>query len=117
MRAHTKKHGQAAWTYTHHWRAIAATNWQGAAAWASTDQPQEVPLAKRQGYQGIALVVPSHPSRQVYEYHGLRVLPCPAQFHQADGSRQTTCERCGICAHPERLERHADVLGFAQTED
>ena len=110
MVRYSRKHEQPAWTYTHAWRTVARADWRGATVLASCDRPADVPKAQSKGYP-IALVVPEHPSRQVYQYAGLSVLPCPAQF-KTDGVRGAHCETCQICERPDELTRRGLVLGF-----
>lgn len=109
MLKHTARHGRASWTYTHAWRQVPRDAWQGARVLASCETPTQARRAAARGYP-VALIVPEHPTRQVYDYHGLRVLPCPAQF-QTNGQRAAHCETCQICAGDE-LRARGLVLGF-----
>lgn len=110
MVRYIRRHGRAAWTYTHAWRQVTRADWKGAAVLASCETPAQARQATARGYP-VALLVPEHASRQTYRYHGLSVLPCPAQFKTND-ARGTTCERCQICADPDQLRRRGLVLGF-----
>ena len=110
MVRHTERHNRAAWTYTHAWRQVPRAAWSGAQVLASCETPAQARQATRAGYP-VALIVPTHPSRQVYQYGGLRVLPCPAQF-TTNGARGTTWERCEVGAQPDRLRDRGLVLGF-----
>lgn len=111
MKMHTARHNRAAWTYTHGWRqGVTREDWRGAAVLASCETPTQARQAADRGYP-VALIVPKHPSRQTYTYHGLQVLPCPAQF-KTNGTRGTTCERCRICEDPDQLTARGLVLGF-----
>ncbi len=118
MNRHTARHNRASWTYTHAWHGVTRADWRGAAVLASCETPTQARQAAARGYP-VALLVPQHKSQQTYDYHGLRVLPCPAQF-KTNGQRGTTCERCQICQDPDQLTRRGLVLGFrpdAQTHD
>lgn len=111
MVAHEGKHRKAAWTYTHAWRKVPLSAWQGARVLASCQHPEEVPEARRRGYE-CTLVVPKHPTHKVYDYHGLSVLPCQAQFKDKNGNKRSTCEECAICQRPDMLRKHGYVVGF-----
>jgi hypothetical protein len=110
VRHETRRWGQAAWTYTHAWRKIPLAAWQGARVLASCQTPAEVKQALAKGY-AAALITPVHPTNKVYQYGGLNILPCPAQF-KTDGKRTVTCEDCTICQNPAMLRARNLVLGF-----
>lgn len=106
MVAHEKKHGKAAWTYTHSWRRFGPKAWRGARVLASCETPQDARLAMARGY-AVALIVPPHPTNKVYPYDGLNVVPCPAQT-----SEIVTCEDCTLCQNPKMLLNRNLVVGF-----
>lgn len=110
MVRHQAKSGKAAWTYTHSWRHVDLKHWNGATVLASCEKPSQVAEARAKGYQCV-LITPDHPSNKVYEYHGVKVLPCPAQFLY-NGERKVTCEDCSICQRPEMLKERNLVVGF-----
>lgn len=128
MVRYQQRGGQSAYTYTHSWRAVRHASWAGATVLASVEQSADVPKAHARGYQ-VALVVPPHPTNKVYEYQGVKVLPCPAQFYRVHGEvkpatrlspadragekqRLTTCEKCTVCQRPEVLKSRGLVVGF-----
>jgi hypothetical protein len=106
-----KRHRKAAWTYTHSWRHVPLEAWAGARVLASCEKPEDVAKALAKGY-AVALVTPFHPSNKVYQYGGLNVLPCPAQFKSEEGKRTVTCEDCNICQNPQMLRDRNLVVGF-----
>lgn len=110
MVSHERKAGKAAWTYTHSWRRFRSEHWNGARVLASCEKPEEVAQARAQGY-AAALITPYHPTNKVYEYQGIKVLPCPAQF-KYNGERKVTCEDCSICQNPDMLRARNLVVGF-----
>lgn len=110
MVAHQKKHGKAAWTYTHSWRRIARKAWAGANVLASCEKPEQVAEARARGYASV-LIVPPHPTNKVYNYRGVNVIPCPAQFTQ-NGERTVTCEFCTLCQRPDMLLEKNLAVGF-----
>lgn len=106
-----KRFKRPAWTYTHSWRRIPLKAWRGARVLASCETATQVRQALKRGY-AAALVTPFHPSNKVYQYQGLNVLPCPAQFKGKDGTRAVTCEDCSICQNPQMLRDRNLVVGF-----
>lgn len=108
MRMHTLKAGQPAWTYTHRWKEIARASWMGATVLASCHSPEEVADALTAGYAPCVVLPEAHPSRRTYEWKGLKIIPCPAQF----SPRTVTCSTCRICSHPEKWAPRGFVLGF-----
>jgi hypothetical protein len=110
MVAHQKRHGKAAWTYSHSWRRIARSAWQGANVLASCEKPEQVREARQRGY-AAALIVPPHPSNKVYAFHGVTIVPCPAQFKK-DGKFAVTCEDCTLCKRPDFLFKRKLTIGF-----
>lgn len=110
MVAHERKHGKAAWTYTHSWRRFLPKAWQGARVLASCESASQARQALARGY-AVALIVPQHPTNKIYRYKGLNVVPCPAQF-KYDGERAVTCENCTLCQSPDMLRSRKLVVGF-----
>ena len=110
MVKHQAKHGKPAWTYTHSWRHIKHEAWNGATVLASCEKPEQVSQARTQGYQCV-LIVPDHPTNKIYQYHGLNIVPCPAQFVY-NGERRVTCEDCNLCQRPDILRERNLVVGF-----
>lgn len=108
-----KRSGKAAWTYTHSWRRFGPKAWRGANVLASCERPEQVRQAQAKGY-ACALIVPDHPTNKVYQYGGLNILPCPAQFWTGPkpGDRTLTCETCNICQRPDMLRERNLVVGF-----
>jgi ferredoxin-like protein FixX len=105
--------GKKAWTYTHSWRRFGAKAWKGANVLASCERPEQVAQAKAHGYATV-LIVPDHPTNKVYNYQGVNILPCPAQFYNSKdaGDRTVTCEKCNICQSPEMLKKNNLTVGF-----
>ena len=108
---HEARRGRHAWTYTHAWRDVPAAAWRGARVLASCDRPADLPQARRQGYVGLALIIPPTSSPKAQRRGRLRVIPCPAQFKTA-GRRHTTCDRCTLCADLAAGRHPGTVVGF-----
>jgi hypothetical protein len=111
MVKHENRRGKAAWTYTHAWKTVPAAAWQGARVLASCHSARDVHAAAARGY-AAAILTPPHPTHKVYQYQGLSIVPCPAQFRRADGRRHSTCEQCSLCQSPEMLKARGLVIGF-----
>ena len=101
------KQGMPAWTYTHGWRDVKESDWQGANVLASCETGEEVKTAKEEQGYATCIVTPKHPSHKVYEYQGVNVLPCPEQFGLTD------CSKCGICMAPNKLKELNLTVGFS----
>lgn len=103
-----KRGGQIVWTYTHEWRAVHRASWGPIKVLASCDSPSDVPSAHARGYAtAIGVNTLEHPSASPYDYHGVKVMPCPHQ------TRGINCVKCRLCWNPERLRRDGLTIGFA----
>jgi hypothetical protein len=111
MLCHEKKHGKASWTYTHAWRTVPVTAWQGAKVLASCDNVTQVAAARAKGY-ATAVIVPPHPTNKIYTIGYEKILPCPAQFVTHERGRIVTCESCTICQRPDFLRQKLLSVGF-----
>lgn len=110
--------GYAAWTYTHAWRTVPRSAWQGAGVFASCHTSADVQTARDNGYTGIAIAAAGrHPSRKVYQARDsrgrfvARGVPCPAQFSNATG-RRVQCSTCTICQEPDRMAARGLAVVF-----
>lgn len=110
MVEHVRKFGKAAWTYTHAWRQVPRTAWQGASVLASCNSVKEVAAARARGY-AASVITPPHPSNKVYTLNGETIVPCPAQF-KLRGKRAVTCEDCTLCKRPDFLLARRMSVGF-----
>ena len=114
--AHSAKYGMRHWTYTHAHATVPLRAWSGAHVVASIHTALDATRARRHGYQVLALAVDDrHPTHTPYTdtRTGLRVLPCPAQFAPAAGSRAVTCDRCHMCQDPKvTAKAGCDAVGF-----
>jgi hypothetical protein len=62
---HTKRFGQAAWTYTHSWAQVSRKSWGNVSVLASCDSSREVQRVHTRGY-ATALVVPEFLHSKAY---------------------------------------------------
>ena len=92
------------WSYTHAWRNVPRTDWEGVSTLASIKTTSDVPLARSQGY-APAIVVDTHLSDKTYELDGYKFIPCPNQ------TRDVACVDCRLCFNADRL--YQDNLGIA----
>ena len=111
MVKHEKRKGMAAWTYTHAHATVPVAAWKGAKVLASCDSVKQVKRARARGY-ATAVIVPPHPSEKKYQLGGETIIPCPAQFTRADGTRKSTCEHCTLCQRPDLLKAKRWSVGF-----
>lgn len=110
---HEQKHGQRSWTYTHAWRDIEHPFWAGARVLASCETLQDLREADARGYACTTTIgLRANHERKWYEFHEFTVIPCPAQFYQPNGQRQTTCQRCNLCSDVDRNWARKTVVGF-----
>lgn len=110
--AHTRKHGQPHWTYTHAWRTVARAAWKGATVLASCDKVSDIAEARARGYAAALVLPTAHSSHRAYQLAGETIIPCPAQFHRPDGRRAVTCEDCTLCKRPDFLLARKFSIGF-----
>ena len=116
MRRYEQRGGFLAWTYTHAWRTVPYSAWQGARVMASIHSGADVAAALAQGYTATAYAVPErHPSRHAYTVDGVTVIPCPAQWSDGvhcytHGSRGRSCDICKgpavtVAFQPDKLRK------------
>ena len=95
----------AAWTYTHAWQDVKASDWQEANVLASCESIEEVDTAKKRGY-ATALVVDKFESTKLYKKDGVSILPCREQTNGIQ------CVNCKLCFNVEKLKKHNITIGF-----
>lgn len=95
------------WTYTHAWRDVDRSSWQGVSVLASIEDPRDGREAIRAGY-APALVVHSHPSDgRAFQREGVTWIPCPEQ------TRGVECIRCRLCFDADALKQRRTGIAFA----
>lgn len=100
-----RKWGKSIWTYTHAWREVKRSSWQGVSVLASCEQLRQIKEARARGY-ATALVVEEFLSEKTYALGSEKILPCPAQ------TRGITCVGCRLCFDDQRLSRAGLTVGF-----
>ena len=109
MVRYEQRSGKRAYTYTHAWRNVPYTAWQGARVIASCETTQDIDIARSElGYPSAEFTYMEHESRKVFMRDGIKVLPCPNQFNKA-----VTCDKCMACANIEMLQDKNLVIGIA----
>ena len=109
MVRYERRSGKRAYTYTHAWRNVPYTAWQGARVIASCETTQDIDMARSElGYPSAEFTYMEHESRKVFVRNGIKVLPCPNQFNKA-----VTCDKCMACANIEMLKDKNLVIGIA----
>jgi hypothetical protein len=93
-------------TYTHAWQDVPRNAWGSVSVLASCESPEQVKQANRKGY-AAALVVPHFEKESAYDYHGVRVIPCPYQ------TRAVKCVDCRLCMDDGRLKSSGLTIAFA----
>jgi hypothetical protein len=101
--------GKVAYTYTHAWRDVPYSAWQGARVIASCETKLDIYKARsNQGYLGTEYTYMKHLTHKVHIRNGVKVLPCPNQFNKA-----VTCDKCMVCANVEMLNKHGLTIGLS----
>ena len=109
MVRYEQRSGKRAYTYTHAWRDVPYSAWQGARVIASCETTQDINIARDElGYPSAEFTYMEHESRKVFKRDGIKVLPCPNQFN-----KEVTCDKCMACANIEMLQDKNLVIGIA----
>ena len=104
--SHTAKHQQPVWSYTHAWRSVEHSSWQGVSILASCETTEHVKAAQAKGY-AAAMVVPQHDSPNAYVKDGIKILPCPQQT-----GKSANCEQCKLCMRADFLKSAKLTIAF-----
>lgn len=105
--AYRLRHGSDVWTYTHAWREVKRSSWQGVSVLASCETVADVKKAQSKGY-GTAIVVTEHQQETAYVIDGQKLIPCPQQT-----GRAVNCEACKLCFRGDRLRDMKASIAFA----
>ena len=109
VRYENRSDGKRAYTYTHAWRNVPYSAWQGARVIASCETAQDIDMARNElGYPSAEFTYMEHETRKVHVRDGIKVLPCPNQFN-----KDVTCDKCMACANIEMLKEKNLVIGIA----
>ena len=109
VRYEQRSNNRRAFTYTHAWRTVPYSAWQGARVIASCETAQDIDTARFEcGYPSAEFTYMEHESRKVHMRDGVKVLPCPNQFNKA-----VTCDKCMACADVDMLRKRGFVIGLS----
>jgi hypothetical protein len=100
------RNNQKAYGYTHAWDKVKPEDWKGISVLASCETPGEVKKCKENGW-GTVITVDSFPNgKNMFDYHGIKVLPCPNQ------TVGVQCKDCQLCAKADVLKKNDYSIGF-----
>lgn len=105
-RRYTQRGGGPVWSYTHAWRKVPRSAWEGVSTLASVKSISEVMEARKQGY-APAIVVPEHKDERLYKLGPFKFIPCPAQ------TRDLACTDCRLCFDADALLSRKQGIAFA----
>jgi hypothetical protein len=96
-----------AYTYTHAWRDVPRSAWEGVSVLASVESVKDAKRALRRGY-APALIVDHFEGDKASLVDGLRLIPCPAQTKD-----DVSCADCRLCMNADRLVATNSAVAFA----
>jgi len=105
-RRYMARGGGQVWSYTHAWRVVPRSAWEGVSVLASVESAVDAAEAVALGYTP-AIVVPTHKDMRVYELDGQKFIPCPAQ------TRDMSCVDCRLCFNDTKLQSRSQGIAFA----
>ena len=105
-RRYTQRGGGPVWSYTHAWRRVPRSAWEGVSTLASVKGIQDILEAREQGY-APAMVVPEHKDDRKYRVGNFHFIPCPAQ------TRDLACTDCRLCFDADKLLERKQGIAFA----
>lgn len=94
------------WTYTHSWRDVPVSSWDGVSVLASCESPAQASEAVSAGY-APAVVVGGFHTQRAFRYGAVTAIPCP---NQTSG---VTCGECRLCLDAPRLSARRMGIAFA----
>lgn len=106
-RDYVERGGGPVWSYTHAWRNVPRSAWEGVSTLASVESTEDAHKARKQGY-APAILVDEHEDHRAYMKDGLRIIPCPAQTFD-----DKSCVDCRLCFDADRLYKSKGVIAFA----
>ena len=103
-----KRGGIAVWGYTHSWRNVPRSAWQGISMFASVESVRGAHEAIDHGYTP-AMIVDQFMSPRAFEAGGVNFIPCPAQT--SDG--EIPCVKCRLCFDDEARAQTGSAIAFS----
>lgn len=96
-----------AYTYTHAWRDVPRSAWQGVSVLASVESLKDAKKALKLGY-APAIIVDHFDGDKSSIVDGIRLIPCPAQTKD-----NISCADCRLCMDADRLVSTRSAVAFA----
>lgn len=106
MKRHRKKKGKSAYTYTHAWKKVGVSSWNGESVLASCETVEGAALAMSFGYAAAIVLESFDGHTKKFVKDGVKILPCLNQ------TKDIQCVDCRICFETEPLLRTKTVIGF-----
>jgi hypothetical protein len=96
-----------AYTYTHAWRDVPRSAWEGVSVLASVESIKDAKRALRRGY-APAIIVDHFDGDKASIVDGIRLIPCPAQTKD-----DVSCADCRLCMDADKLVSLNAAVAFA----
>ena len=96
-----------AYTYTHAWRDVPRSAWEGVSVLASVETLKDAKKALKRGY-APAIIVDHFDGDKASVVDGVRLIPCPAQTKD-----DVSCADCRLCMDADKLVQINAAVAFA----
>jgi hypothetical protein len=106
-RRFTERVQAPAYTYTHSWRDVPRSAWEGVSVLASIESTADGRKALKRGY-APAVIVERFNGSKAFELDGVRWIPCPAQTRD-----DVSCDSCRLCMNADALRDRGTGIAFA----
>jgi hypothetical protein len=95
-----------AYTYTHAWRDVPRSAWEGVSVLASVETLKDAKKALKRGY-APAIIVDHFDGDKASMVDGVRLIPCPAQTKD-----DVSCADCRLCMDADKLVKLNAAIAF-----
>ena len=103
-----RRGGVAVWGYTHSWRNVSRSAWQGISMFASVETVRGAHEAIARGYTP-AMIVDEFASPRAFDAGGINFIPCPAQTSNG----KIPCVRCRLCFDDQARAQTGSAIAFS----
>ena len=103
-----RKGGIAVWGYTHSWRNVPRSAWQGVSMFASVETVRGAHEAIARGYTP-AIIVEEFRSPRAFDAGGINFIPCPAQTSNGE----IPCVKCRLCFDDQARAQTGSAIAFS----
>lgn len=104
-RRYSERVDAPAYTYTHAWRRVSRTSWEGVSVLASIEDTRDGREAIERGY-APAVIVAKFDGDRAFQRDGVTWIPCPSQ------TRDVLCIDCGLCMNADALHKRGAGIAF-----